>query len=104
MATNLKIQAGQYTQKGRKARNEDCSGILIPDDHLLTTKGIAVAIADGMSGSDAGDVASNTAIKGFLSDYHSTPESWSVKKSASKIINAINLWLYHHGQKDYQSA
>ncbi len=104
MPTKLTIQAGQYTSKGRKERNEDCSGILIPDDHLLLTKGIAVAIADGMSGSDAGDIASNTAIKSFLSDYHSTPESWSVKKSASKIITSINLWLYHHGQKDYGST
>jgi eukaryotic-like serine/threonine-protein kinase len=31
-----------------------------------------------------------------MSDYFSTPDSWSVKQSGSKVLTAINTWL--HGQ------
>ncbi len=100
----LKISLGAFSTKGTKERNEDYLGASIPTGAQLTHKGIAVAIADGMSGSDAGHEASQCCVSGFLSDYYSTPDSWSVKKSGQQILSATNSWLYSQGQQRYQST
>ncbi len=95
----LAVSIGQYSTAGRKESNEDFYGVIVPREPLLTTKGIAAAIADGMSGSEAGAQASQSCVKGFLDDYYSTPETWSVKKSAGKVITALNRWLYGLGHE-----
>lgn len=100
---NLAITSGQSSIAGIKPQNEDACGILVPEEPLLTTKGIAIAIADGMSGSDAGKEASNACVEGFLNDYFSTPESWATKTSVQKILSALNHWLHGQGQKQYGS-
>ncbi len=65
---------------------------------LLETKGIAMAIADGMSSSDAAKAASETCVQSFLSDYYATHPSWTVKTSVGRVLTAINRWL--HGQSE----
>ncbi len=94
----FKLSVGQYSVAGRKAQNEDAIGIRIPDGNLLTTKGAAAVIADGVSAAEAGKEASHTCVYNFLSDYFSTPESWSVKQSAQQVLTALNRWLYGRGQ------
>src|SRR5215469_9360638 len=94
MASQLAISTGQYSDKGRKETNQDFHGILIPDAQQLATKGIAVALADGISTSSVAHVASETAVKSFLTDYYCTSESWSVKTSAERVIAATNSWLH----------
>lgn len=100
----LKISIGSAGDKGVKPDNEDFFGSLIPEGPQLTHKGIAVAIADGMSGSDAGKQASHCCVISFLSDYYSTPDSWSVKHAGQKILSATNSWLYSQGQSRYEST
>jgi serine/threonine protein phosphatase PrpC len=97
--TRLSVSIGQHSVAGRKDSNEDFYGVIIPNEPLLTTKGVAAAIADGMSGSEAGAQASQSSIRCFLDDYYSTPETWSVKKSAGKVITALNRWLYGMGHE-----
>ncbi len=72
---------------------------MLPLDRLLKTKGIALAIADGVSSSDRGGEAAAACVMGFLEDYFSTPESWSVQKSAQQVLTALNTWLYSQGQR-----
>ncbi len=103
MKTGPKITIGLHSESGRKACNDDSYGILIPDMPLLESKGIAMAIADGMSASDAGKEASETCVKSFLSDYYGTHESWTVKTSVARVLTAINRWLYSQGQTKYMS-
>ena len=104
MISTLTINAAQYSEKGIKPFNEDACGIRLPADSLLTTKGIAVAIADGVSSAEAGREAAEACIKGFLSDYYSTPESWTAKTSGQKVLGALNRWLYGRGQSSLGSA
>lgn len=104
MTTTLTINAAQYSEKGIKEHNEDACGIRIPEGSILTTKGIAVAIADGVSSADAGREAAEACIKGFFSDYYSTSESWTVKTSGQKVLGALNRWLYSQGQSSLGSA
>lgn len=94
MPTELKITAGQHSDKGRKEINQDCHGIRLPEQPLLRTKGIAIVLADGISSSAVSQIASHTAVTGFLQDYYCTPESWSVKTSAERVLSATNAWLH----------
>ena len=94
MASKLRVATGHYSDKGRKPINQDFCGILVPKEPLLSSKGVAVALADGISSSDVSHIASETAVKGFLEDYYATPESWSVKTSVQRVLYATNSWLY----------
>src|SRR5215212_10915950 len=94
MPRELKISVGQHSDKGRKETNQDFHGVLIPKEPLLSLKGVAVVLADGISSSDVSRVASESAVKSFLTDYYCTSESWSVKTSAYRVITATNSWLH----------
>ncbi|WP_019556448.1 bifunctional protein-serine/threonine kinase/phosphatase [Thiomicrorhabdus arctica] len=99
MANKLTVSIGQKSDKGRKVLNQDFHGIYIPEDPLLSSKGIVVALADGISSSQVSQVASETAVKGFLEDYYCTSESWSVKRAAQSVLFATNSWLYNQTRK-----
>src|SRR5476651_2369295 len=94
MPRELKLTIGQYSDKGRKETNQDFHGALIPEQPLLGLKGIAIVLADGISSSDVSRIASESAVKGFLTDYYCTSESWSVKTSAQRVLEATNSWLH----------
>ena len=94
MSKQLKISVGQHTDKGRKEINQDFYGVYIPIEPQLSSKGIAMALADGISSSDVSQVASQTAVTSFLEDYFCTSETWSVKKSAHRVLTATNSWLH----------
>ncbi|WP_315758510.1 MULTISPECIES: bifunctional protein-serine/threonine kinase/phosphatase [unclassified Bradyrhizobium] len=90
----LRITIGAHSDKGQKPGNQDFHGALIPDEPALSLKGIAIAIADGISSSEVSHIASESAVKSFLTDYYCTPDAWSVKTSARRVIAAANSWLY----------
>ncbi|MBL1432964.1 MAG: bifunctional protein-serine/threonine kinase/phosphatase [Gammaproteobacteria bacterium] len=104
MAEKLSISIGQYSEQGVKEENQDCCGAVNPKEPQLTNKGIAIAIADGVSSCINGREAAESCITSFLSDYYSTPDSWTTKTSAHKILTAINSWLYHRGQQSDASG
>lgn len=93
-ADSLRITVGQHSDKGHKDANQDFHGLCIPGEPQLSGKGIAIALADGISSSSVGHIASESAIKGFLSDYYCTSDAWSVKRSAQRVLEATNSWLH----------
>lgn len=94
MSASLAISLGQHSDKGLKPANQDFYGALIPTQPALDLKGIAIALADGISSSDVSSIAAQTAIKSFLTDYYDTSDSWPVKTSAHRVISATNAWLH----------
>ncbi|WP_101675558.1 bifunctional protein-serine/threonine kinase/phosphatase [Alloalcanivorax mobilis] len=90
----LRLSIGQYSSPGRKPVNQDFHGARIPPAPLLHSKGIAVALADGISSSAVSQIASQAAVGGFLEDYFCTPEAWSVKTAAQRVLIATNSWLH----------
>ncbi|MEZ3184952.1 bifunctional protein-serine/threonine kinase/phosphatase [Pseudomonas sp. LM13] len=94
MPSQLAISLGQHSDRGRKPANQDFHGACVPADALLTSKGIAIALADGISSSEVSHIASETAVASFLSDYFCTSDAWSVKQSAQRVLVAINSWLH----------
>ena len=99
MTKALTIEFGAHSDRGQKSVNQDFHGICKPDNLSLNTKGIAIALADGISSSEVSQEASKTAINSFFEDYYSTSESWDVKKSAQCVISAINSWLYAQNRR-----
>ena len=91
---SLKISLAQFSDKGRKEENQDTIGARIPEGSALATKGIAVAIADGVSSSDSAKQASQSAICGFLTDYYATPDTWRTQQSAIRVIHSLNQSLW----------
>ena len=95
-ANSLRVSVGQHSDKGRKDLNQDFHGALIPGEPLLSAKGVAIALADGISSSAVSQEASESAVRGFLEDYYCTSDAWSVKRSGQRVLAASNAWL--HGQ------
>lgn len=99
MSSQLKVNTGQCSDKGTKALNQDFHGTITPKEPQLSLKGIVVALADGISTSEVSQIASETAVKSFLSDYFCTSDTWSVYTSGLKVLESINGWLFAQTQK-----
>lgn len=87
------VALGQATSRGPKDRNDDFYGALVPEGQALASKGRVFAVADGISTSNYGGSAAQTAIRSLLSDYFATPDGWTAKTAVSRVINATNSWL-----------
>jgi serine/threonine protein phosphatase PrpC/predicted Ser/Thr protein kinase len=94
MTGTLAVTIGQHSERGRKDANQDFHGALVPGGAVLRLKGAAAVVADGISSSSLGAMASETAVKSFLSDYYATPDSWSVRHAAKRVVSATNSWLH----------
>ncbi|HYD63523.1 MAG TPA: bifunctional protein-serine/threonine kinase/phosphatase [Noviherbaspirillum sp.] len=99
MTSELHISVGQYSDKGRKEVNQDFHGVVLPKEPQLSSKGVAIAIADGISSSEVSHVASQFAVTSFLEDYYCTSEAWSVRTSVERVLVATNSWLYSQTQR-----
>lgn len=90
----LKVKFGGYSCAGVKAENQDAFAALVPKKDDLISKGAIACIADGVSSADKAAEASQMVVTQFISDYYSTPPTWSTQKSAAKVITSLNQWLY----------
>jgi serine/threonine protein phosphatase PrpC len=94
MSTALRVTLGQHSLAGPHSVNQDFHGAMLPEGALRVSKGIAVALADGIGSSRVSQVASAAAVRGFLDDYYATSDAWSVRRSAQRVLNATNSWLH----------
>lgn len=99
MSADLRVTLGQHSQAGRKPVNQDFHGAMVPQGPLLASKGIALALADGISSSAVSQIASAAAVRGFLDDYYCTSEAWSVRRAAQRVLEAGNSWLHAQTQR-----
>jgi len=99
MAHGLRVTLGQHSLAGAHGANQDFHGALLPTGHLLASKGIALALADGISSSAVSQVAAQAAVRSFLDDYYATSEAWSVRRAAQRVLNATNSWLHAQTQR-----
>lgn len=94
MPQRLSVSLGQCSRAGRKGINQDFHGALLPREPLLGTKGIVVALADGIGSSPVSQEASAASVRSFLDDYYATSDAWSVRRSAQRVLSATNAWLH----------
>ena len=94
---SLQINVGQATHIGSREQNEDYAGCVTPDAAVAQIKGALLAVADGVGGGTAGREAAEFTVRGVLSDYYATPDTWEVPFAFEKILGAINRWLLAQG-------
>jgi serine/threonine protein phosphatase PrpC len=96
----LSVTIAQRSEAGRKSTNEDSMGALCPEDPTVRMhKGVVAVVCDGVSSAEAGREAAEVCVQNFLSDYYSTPETWTVETAAGKVLTSINSWLYQQGAR-----
>jgi protein phosphatase len=93
----LQLTVGQATDVGAREENEDYAGCVTPEGSVTQIKGALLAVADGVGGGAAGREASEYTVRGVLSDYYATPDTWEVPYAFDKILSAINRWLLAQG-------
>ncbi len=62
-------------------------------------KGLLFAVADGMGGQNAGEVASTTAISTLMDEYYSPSNSSRIEPALQRAVQAANLRVHDLGQK-----
>lgn len=93
----LTISCGHASLAGMRSRNEDFVGMVTPHEPELSAKGLIAAIADGVSGNEGGREASEYTVRGLLSDYYATPDTWPVIQALDRVIKATNSWVQQQG-------
>ena len=92
--TQLSLRFGGQSSAGIKPVNQDAFAAHLPENTDLEFKGGAAVIADGVSSCPDSHIASQTSVTSFMQDYFSTPHSWSVRNSVSRVMTALNSWLH----------
>ncbi|MBY6210408.1 protein kinase [Microbulbifer agarilyticus] len=88
------LEFATASECGLRAYNDDAVAVYRATGSDLRYRGSMAAIADGVGSAEAGGAAARAAISGFISDYYSTPDSWSVKQASGRVLHALNSWLY----------
>jgi serine/threonine protein phosphatase PrpC len=101
---SLKIAIGQATETGERERNEDYCGAVTPATDQLETKGVLLAVADGVGGNAGGREASEMTVRGVLSDYYATPDTWETTTALDKVLVALNRWVLSQAARQKEMA
>lgn len=86
----LEINVGHASEACATRPNADFFGSVSPNDDRLHSKGVLLAVADGLSGARA---ASESLVYSLLTDYYATPPEVEVCQALRKVIGATNLWM-----------
>ncbi|HMT79210.1 MAG TPA: bifunctional protein-serine/threonine kinase/phosphatase [Azonexus sp.] len=100
----LKIDLGYASLTGPRERNEDYCGVATPEGQDLENKGVIAAVADGIGGHKGGREASEYTVRGLLSDYFATPDTWGVPRAIETVTTALNRWVIAEGTRNSELA
>ncbi len=96
----LHVVVGYSSLTGPRERNEDYCGIATPEGAELENKGVIAAVADGIGGHKGGREAAEYTVRGLLSDYFSTPDTWGVPRAIETVTTALNRWVIAEGSRN----
>lgn len=93
------VKMGAKTDLGRvRDNNEDKFDFFEPEDPaVLATKGCFYAVADGMGGHSAGQIACELALKTVLSAYYANPSA-DTEASLRHAVGQANALIYDTAQ------
>ena len=97
----IEVDAAELSECGPRPINEDRVGSHVPDDgELRTRKGVLFVLADGVGGHQAGEVASELAVRTILDEYFSPSSHVRVEPALQRAVQTANLRIYERGQRD----
>lgn len=96
--SQLKVSYGQAFIAPDKSSVRSTMSVKIPEGSSLAAKGVAAVVADSTWRNVIAKQAAETCVRGFLADYYATPDNWDVKTSATKVLSALNGWLFSQGK------
>lgn len=98
----LQVAVGHASLTGPRERNEDFCGVATPEGQELENKGVIAAVADGIGGHKGGREASEYTVRGLLSDYYATPDTWAVPRAIETVASALNRWVIAEAGRNAQ--
>lgn len=101
---SLQVAVGHASLTGPRERNEDFCGVVTPRGAELDNKGLIAAVADGIGGHRGGREAAEYTVRGLLSDYYATPDTWSVPHALDRVVGPLNRWVLAEGGRQPELA
>lgn len=93
-APSLRLRIGHSSRAAPGKSNEDCYGIVTAmEEPAAAIRGTAIAVADGVSRSGVGRLASELAVGTMLRDFYAAPDAWNVSTAIDRVLRSINDWL-----------
>lgn len=84
-----------------RTHNEDCAVICAPSDpKVLEEHGLLFAVADGMGGANAGEIASHMALHNIVSQYYHGPSDQEIPSSLREAVQEANIKVYEQAQEN----
>ena len=96
----LQIAAGFSTDRGPRADNQDFGAVHIGSPSEQALHGVIALVADGVSGSRAGRVASELAGRTFIDAYVDQNPLKGVAAAGVAALSGYNRWLNAKGRSD----
>jgi protein phosphatase len=98
----IAIRASGRSDPGRtREANEDAFARVTPEDPALCEKkGHLLAVADGLGGHAAGEVASATTLQGLVEAYYAPTSPSRVEPALQRAIQAANLRVHERSRAD----
>lgn len=90
----LSLSYGQAFVAPERRRHRSSMSVLATEGEMLRTKGTCALISDSIWRNAIAKQAGDLSVRGFLTDYYSTPLHWDVKTSATRVLRALNSWSY----------
>jgi len=100
----LAIRVAGASRIGTRERNEDFHAWVAAEGDELDTKGVLLAVADGVGGVVGGREASESSVRGLLADYYGTPDTWEVARSLDMVLQSLNEWVLGQGAASKEMA
>jgi serine/threonine protein phosphatase PrpC len=96
---SLLLAAAHFSATGARDDNEDFAGMRMPAEPAISSRGVIVAVADGVSGSYGGREAAEWSVRDLLNDYYTSPQNRPVTRALDEVIQTINRRVHHQGSQ-----
>jgi serine/threonine protein phosphatase PrpC len=96
----VKASVGFYSAAGPRPNNQDFAAAVFGVELPEPRGDVVAAIADGIGSAKGGRVAAETAVRGFLEGMCELPETAEVRRSAARVLNALNAWIHAQSRRD----